>query len=188
MNKKEALRRKMIRKLNFQIRSERRKKSKIIQRKVFAQKEFLASKCVMLYVSKGTCEVETGPMIKKALSMAKRVVLPVTLVKEKKIKPVYLKDFKEGLKKGPYGIYEPKGSNSRTRRPILAGDIDLAIVPGLAFDRKNNRLGHGGGYYDRFLRSLPKSTPKIGLGFRFQLLEKIPTTGNDFPLTKVISN
>ena len=96
-----------------------------------------------------------------------------------------LKDFKQGLKKGPYGIYEPKEFESR---PSRIKDIDLVIVPGLAFDRKNNRLGHGQGYYDRFLKCLPQDTPKIGLGFKFQLLKDIPTTRNDFSLTKVITN
>ncbi|MBU1061404.1 MAG: 5-formyltetrahydrofolate cyclo-ligase [Candidatus Omnitrophica bacterium] len=186
MNKKELLRIVMKRKLDFQNKLERRKKSKIIQGKVFAQEEFLASKCIMLYVSKGTGEVETGPIIKKALGMGKTVVLPVTLVKEKKIKPVCLKNFKDGLKKGPYDIYEPKEFG--TKKPIRIKEIDLVIVPGLAFDRKNNRLGHGQGYYDCFLKQLPQDIPKIGLGFRFQLLKALPATRNDFSLTKVITN
>lgn len=184
--KKEILRKKMKQRLSRQKKSERRKKSRLIQKKVFSQKEFLSSRCVMLFVSKGTDEVDTGPIIKKALNMGKKVALPVTLIREKSIKPVELEDFKRGLKKGPYGIYEPR--ESRHNRPVNVKDIDLVIVPGLAFDKRNNRLGHGQGYYDRFLRSLPANTPKIGLGFRFQLLKHIPTTSSDFSLTKVITN
>lgn len=186
MNTKEILRKKMKQKLISQKQSERRNKSRIIQKKLFTQKEFLTSKRVMLYVSKGTGEVETGPIIKKALKMGKSVVLPVTLVREKRIKPVYLEDRKEVFKKGPYGIYEPK--ESRYRRPVKIKDIDLVIVPGLAFDKRNNRLGHGQGYYDSFLKHLAKKMPKIGLGFRFQLLKNIPATRSDFSLTKVISD
>jgi len=186
MISKTAIRRRMKRFLNSQKQSERRNKSRIIQNRVFAQEEFLRSRCIMLYVSKGTGEVETAPIIKKALLMGKSVVLPVSLVREKGIKPVRLRDIKHGLKKGPYGIYEPRESKSRDA--VRIKDIDLVIVPGLAFDEKNNRIGRGKGYYDRFLKRLPKDTPKIGLGFRFQSLKKIPTTGRDFPLTKVITN
>jgi 5-formyltetrahydrofolate cyclo-ligase len=186
MSRKEVLRKIMKNKLAHQIQIERRNNSTLIQRKLFVQKEFLTSKCIMLYVSRGTAEVETGPIIKKALLMGKKIVLPVTLVRERRIKPVCLRNLKQGFKKGPYGIFEPKASESE--KPISLKDIDLVIVPGLAFDRENNRLGHGKGYYDNFLRSLSMKTPKIGLGFRFQLLEKIPTTRRDIPLTKVITN
>ncbi|MEE8317521.1 MAG: 5-formyltetrahydrofolate cyclo-ligase [Candidatus Omnitrophota bacterium] len=187
MKDKKALRRSMKLKIDSQSKSERRKKSTIIQKKLFARKEFLASKCIMVYVSKGTGEVETGPIIEKALRMGKKVVLPVTLVREKSIKPVLSRDLKHGLKRGPYGIYEPEESKSG-KRPLRIKDIDLVIVPGLAFDRRNNRLGHGRGYYDSFLRRLAKDTSRIGLGFRFQLLRTIPTTGTDFSLTEVITN
>jgi len=186
MSSKVLLRKKMKKMLKSQKRSERRKKSRVIQKKLFTQKEFLASDCVMLYVSKGTDEVETGPIIKKALCMGKKVVLPVTLEREKMIRPVRFKNFKQGLRKTSYGIYEPK--ESKSERPIRIKDIDLVIVPGLAFDKKNNRLGRGCGYYDRFLKRLPKDTPKIGLGFRFQVFKDIPTTGRDTSLTRVITN
>ena len=185
MDAKEALRQKMKLKLKNLKESERRKRSKIIQNRIFSEKDFLKSRCVMLYVSKGTKEVETGPIIKKALRAKKAVVLPVTLAREKKIKPVYLKDPKV-FKKGSYGIYEPMGPGNK--RPVRLKDIDLVIVPGLAFDKNNNRLGRGQGYYDSFLKRLPYDTPKIGLGYRFQLFRKIPAAQNDFPLTKVVTD
>ena len=186
MDRKRIIRKKMRQKLNHQSQSERRKKSTVIQKKIFAQKEFVSSKCIMLYVSKGTREVETGPIIKKAISMGKQVVLPVTLVREKRLKPVCIKNIERGLKKSEYGIYEP--IESKYNRPARIKDIDLVITPGLAFDRKNNRLGRGQGYYDRFLKRISEGVPKIGLGFRFQLLEKIPATISDVPLTKVITD
>ncbi|MFC1666892.1 5-formyltetrahydrofolate cyclo-ligase [Candidatus Omnitrophota bacterium] len=186
MDKKQTLRKKMKRRLRLQKKLERRKKSSVIQRNLFGQREFLKSNCVMLYVSKGTGEVDTTPIIKKALKMGKRVVLPVTLTREKRIKAVGLRDLRRDLRKGPCGIYEPK--ESEARKPVRIKDIDLAIAPGLAFDKENNRLGHGQGYYDSFLKRLPKDTPKIGLGFRFQLFKKIPTTENDFSLTRVITD
>lgn len=185
MQEKQALRKKMKIKMKSQKGLERRQKSRAIHKKVFLNEDFLKSKCVMLYVSKGTGEVETGPIIKRALEMGKKVVLPVTLVRDRNIKPVYLRDIKR-MERGPYGIYEPKGPSNR--KPAALKDIGLVIVPGVAFDRFNNRIGHGKGYYDNFLRRFPKGRSKIGLGFRFQLLHKIPATKRDIPLTSVITD
>jgi len=185
METKEALRKKMKTKIRSQKGSERRQRSKTIHKKLFLNEDFLKSKCVMLYCSKGTGEVETGSIIKKALKMGKKVVLPVTLVRDRDIKPVYLKDIRR-LEKGPYGIYEPEGSPNK--KPAALKDIDLVIVPGIAFDKSNNRVGRGKGYYDNFLRRLPKGKPNIGLGFRFQLLDKVPTTKRDIPLASVITD
>ncbi len=182
---KEALRKRMKIKIRSQKGLERRQRSGVIHKRLFLNEKFLKSKCVMLYVSKRTGEVETGPIIKQALIMGKKVVLPVTLAKERNIKPVYLGDIKK-LKKGPYGIYEPKGPSNR--KPAALKDIDLVIVPGIAFDKNNNRLGRGKGYYDNFLRRLPKDSSNIGLGFRFQLLGKIPATKRDIPLASVITD
>jgi len=185
METKKVLRKKMKIRIRSQKVSERRQRSKAIHKKLFINECFLRSKCVMLYVSKGTGEVETGPIIKKALKMGKKVVLPVTLVRDRGIKPVYLRDI-NSLEKGPYGIYEPRGSLNK--KPAALKDIDLVIVPGVAFDKKNNRVGRGKGYYDNFLKRFPKDRPNIGLGFRFQLLNKVPATKKDIPLASVITD
>ncbi|PIW68787.1 MAG: 5-formyltetrahydrofolate cyclo-ligase, partial [Candidatus Omnitrophica bacterium CG12_big_fil_rev_8_21_14_0_65_42_8] len=170
MEAKEIVRKKMKIRMRYQKSSERRQRSRIIHKRLFLREDFLNSKCVMLYVSKGTGEVETGPIIKKALVMGKKVVLPVTLVRDKNIKPVYLEDIRK-LGKGPYGIYEPRGPLNK--KPAALKDIDLVVVPGVAFDKNHNRIGRGKGYYDNFLRRFPKGRSKIGLGFRFQLLDKV---------------
>ena len=185
METKEVLRKKMKAKIKSQKESERRQRSRVIHKKLFLNKDFLKSKCVMLYCSKRTGEVETGPIIKKALSTGKKVVLPVTLVKDRDINPVYLRDIKR-MGKGPYGIYEPRGPLNKKSADLK--DIGLVIVPGVAFDKSNNRIGRGKGYYDNFLKRLPKGRSKIGLGFRFQLLDKIPSTTRDIPLTCVITD
>lgn len=186
METKLLLRKKMRVKIKAQNESERRKRSTIVQSKIFSCKDFLDARCIMFYVSKGTGEVETGPLIKRALEMGKRVALPVTMVRERTMKPVYVKDTSEPLRKGPYGIYEP--AVSKNKRPVRLKDIDLVIVPGLAFDKHHNRLGRGQGYYDNFLKHLPCDTPKIGLGFRFQLFKKIPAVQKDIPLTSVMTD
>jgi len=185
MEAKETLREDMKIRIKSQKSSERRQRSRAIQKKLFQTEDFLRSKCVMLYVSKGTGEVDTGPIIKRALKMGKKVVLPVTLERDRDIKPVYLRDIKK-MEKGPYGIYEPGGPSNRISAELK--DIGLVVVPGIAFDRNNNRIGRGKGYYDNFLRRLPGKKPKIGLVFRFQLLDKIPATKRVIPLTSVTTD
>jgi 5-formyltetrahydrofolate cyclo-ligase len=78
------------------------------------------------------------------------------------------------------GVKEPVGENI-----INCNKIDLVIVPGIAFDRKMNRLGRGKGYYDRFLSTL-KAT-KIGVCFDFQLLDNIPTDAHDVKMDMIVS-
>ena len=67
-------------------------------------------------------------------------------------------------------------------------EIDLSIIPGVAFDKKNHRLGRGAGYYDRFLSSLPRKIPSIGLAFDFQIVASFPLQEHDVPVSRVITN
>ena len=86
----------------------------------------------------------------------------------------------EDLQQGTFGIMEPCG------KVFTDYDaIDVAIVPGMAFDSKGHRLGRGKGYYDRFL-SLTPSIHKIGVCFPFQLVDNVPTDENDVRMDEVI--
>ena len=136
----------------------------------------------MFYVSMDG-EVDTVPMIIETLKMGKRVAVPVTVLSEKKLYPAEISALKE-LSEGHYGIMEPK---LESIRGVPLEEIDLVIVPGLAFDYKANRLGRGKGYYDRFLKSLPAKTPCLGLAFDFQVVEDLPVLQHDQPVFRVIS-
>ena len=84
------------------------------------------------------------------------------------------------LEPGYKGIPEPKVSlRSDPMRIVLPETIELAIVPGLAFDRKGKRLGRGAGFYDRFLPKLPSAAIVIGLAFECQVFDSIPTEPHD---------
>jgi len=82
---------------------------------------------------------------------------------------VVIEDIKD-LVPGAYGIPEPRDNANVLR----AQDLDLIVVPGVAFDRAGNRLGRGAGYYDRFLSLLPSTTPCVGLGYDFQVVSSLP--------------
>lgn len=180
---KYTIRKRIIGKLKEQKEEDRLKKSLKIKKILFSQPQFRQADTIMFYISKKE-EVDTVSMIKNTLMMGKKVVVPVTLVKDRKIIPSLLKNYEKELDKGPFGIYQPKKS---CRRRVLLKDINLVIVPGVAFDRQGNRLGRGGGYFDRFLAKLKrKKIPMFGLAFKFQVLTKLPVMPYDIPVTKLI--
>lgn len=85
------------------------------------------------------------------------------------------------LRIGAFGIMEPVGE-----RYTDYGSIELAVVPGMAFDREGHRLGRGRGYYDRFLSRVP-NIYKIGVCFKSRLLDHVPTGTHDVAMDEVIS-
>ena len=80
---------------------------------------------------------------------------------------------------GKYGIREPAGGAGPER-------LDLVIVPGLAFTRDGHRLGRGGGFYDRFLTTIPDSTVKVGVCFAFQVILEIPAESHDLKVDALV--
>lgn len=192
---KQQIRSKIISKLKTQKEDTRDRKSREILEKLLRQKEFIKARIVMFYIAFDG-EVNTEEMIKEAQKLGKIVTVPVVrrgsplalskfevpVCKRNRItlRPCILDD-NAGLKKGPYGVCEPS-----TKRFIRAKDLDLVVVPGVAFDRKGNRLGRGKGCYDLFLKKLPKDTPAIGLAFDFQILPNIPAKIHDISVNRVI--
>jgi 5-formyltetrahydrofolate cyclo-ligase len=162
---------------------EKSRNSGIIKKKLFSEEEFKKAKVVMFYVSLKD-EVDTLPMIDEALGMGKRVCVPVILKEDMRLIAGEIKDRVKDLEKQHFGIYQPRADRVRE---VPLEDIDLVVVPGIAFDRKNVRLGRGHGYYDRFLSGLPDKTKTIGLAFAFQVLEDLPRDPHDIPVSKLIT-
>ena len=118
-------------------------------------------------------------MIAQAKKLGKLIAVPVSGFR-RTIRPC-IWDTRARLEKGRYGILEPA-----QKRFCGIKALDLVIVPGVAFDRRGNRLGRGKGYYDSFLQKLPNDTPSIGLAFDFQILPILPTTPTDVSVRRVI--
>jgi len=177
---KQKIRSKILLRLEKQKKEDRNKKSFLIKEKLFKEPVFKKAKRVMFYIAfKG--EVETKEMIREAQALGKIIAVPVCVKNRASLRPALLEDHAH-LRKGPYGVSEPVVS-----RYIALKDLDLVVTPGLAFDKNGNRLGRGKGYYDRFLKQIPKDTPSIGLAFRMQILPKVPTAPYDVSVTKVLS-
>lgn len=176
---KEQIRSKILDKLKTQKEDTRDRKSRLIKEKLLRTKVFKKAKIIMFYIAfRG--EVDTQEMIKAAQKLGKIVTVPVCEEDRITLRPCIL-DSHAKLRKGPYGVWEPA-----ERKCARLNNLDLVIVPGVAFDKKGGRLGRGKGFYDRFLETLPTHTVSIGLAFHFQILPKVPAHKHDVNVKKVL--
>ncbi len=144
----------------------------IAERMIFSP-EFKNAKTIMAFLSMPG-EVNTSYIIKHAFAAGKRVLVPKVNWKKQTMKAVELKSLDHPLETVKLGLKEPLDAET-----VKVGEIDLIIVPGLAFDEKLNRLGRGGGFYDRYLSKENCKAVKCGIAFELQVTTNIPTTEND---------
>lgn len=135
---------------------------------------FLVARRVLLFHSLKD-EIQTHEFLSE-VAKTKQIFLPVVRGED-----MFLSEFvgEEMLRKGDFGIKEPQ-------MPFYTGDIDVAVVPGVAFSTDGYRLGRGRGYYDRFLSQHP--CYRIGLCFSFQCLDTIPYEEHDVLMDEVITD
>jgi len=182
MKDKSSLRKYYLELLNKQASADRQAKSQVIAAKLFELSSIQKAKTILFYASLPG-EVDTFAMINKAIELQKNICLPIVVRNQRKMIPTLTKKLTD-LENGVYGIVQPRYDVSLEVDPK---DIDAVIVPGLSFDKSNNRLGRGAGYYDRFLSKLPSETPLIGLAFDFQIADSLPVEEHDVPLSCVIA-
>ena len=132
---------------------------------------------VMLY-SALPDEVPTQKLIDELVAQGKMVLLP-RVISDTDME-LHRYTGKQDLQTGAYGILEPRGELFTDYKAI-----DVAIVPGMAFDAEGHRLGRGKGYYDRFLSRVPYLY-KIGLCFSWQMVDHIPCDEHDIVMDEVI--
>ena len=129
---------------------------------------------IMLYLDFNN-EVKTDQLITKLISLRKTVAAPVTIKDERKLIPFKITNLKDGINIGAYGIREPKKDPSNE---LNVEDIDILIVPAVAYDKDCYRLGYGGGFYDRYLEKHPQME-RVAIAFSFQMLPEVPTEPTD---------
>jgi len=161
--------------------SQRLKKTKIIAAKLVKLPEYRDSETLLIY-HPFRSEPDTTIIIKKAQNQGKQIILP--RVCGKKLELFFIENLKTQLEKGSYGIMEPVKSLCK---PADICDIDLAIIPGVCFDKELNRIGYGGGFYDRLLPMLDSDVKKIALCFEMQVVDKICASENDIKVDKIIT-
>ena len=164
---KKIIREEILKKRSQLSKEEHKEKSRELIDKLTNSCYYNNAKTIMTFISFSD-EVDTHEFIKQAIKDGKTVTVPVTFPKTKELKPSIVKDFNE-LEPGYYNILTPKKEYIRYIEPK---EIDLVIVPSVAYDREGYRVGYGGGYYDRFLAPLEVNT--IGISFDMQLIDRAP--------------
>lgn len=181
-NEKRALRERVLAlRANLSV-QQRALKSKEIQSRVIDLQEFQQAQTIMLFLNFRD-EVETTQLAQKILDMGKRLVLPRCAPRGVLI-PALIQDLGRDIEPGTWGIREPKKDGLQIVEPV---GIDCVLVPGAAFDRYGNRLGYGGGYYDRFFERLKDGVPKIGIAFSCQVVSEVPVEQFDKKIDMLVT-
>jgi 5-formyltetrahydrofolate cyclo-ligase len=180
---KSELRKEMIQRRSALSKTEVDQKTQKIHHALLQHEAVKDAQVILVYLSFRD-EIDTRLLIDYWLAENRRVYVPVMKPKTKSLVPVRIgKDFRD-LPTNSFGIQEP---------PLVGGEIvmleelDLVLVPGLAFDRAGNRLGYGGGYYDRLLPQLRTDASSIALGYDFQVIEQVPVGPFDYPIGALIT-
>ncbi len=156
---------------------ERQEESQYVKDQLKENAFFADADTLLLYAALPD-EVETQMIINWLINEGKTVILPKVIDEHKMELRRYTGS--SNMKKGSFGIMEPNGNLYTSYN-----DIDVAIVPGMAFDVDGNRLGRGKGYYDRLLVKIP-NTYKIGICFSWQLVDHVPTDEHDVRMNSII--
>ncbi|MGI6722525.1 MAG: 5-formyltetrahydrofolate cyclo-ligase [Anaerovoracaceae bacterium] len=150
-----------------------------ILHRLLAYPEYLEAEEIFVYVSLPD-EVDTAKLIRSALDAGKLVAVPRV---EKKTMNFYRISGKEDLAPGTMGILEP-GDGCRLATP---GEKALIVMPGLAFDEERNRMGYGGGFYDRYLAGDGAGCRTVAVAYEVQITDHVPCDRHDKKPASIIT-
>ncbi len=152
-----------------------------ISNNLFGWELFAKSRTVLSYISYKS-EIDTGHIITGALETGKKIGIPKIDPAGSTMRFFVISDLDRALHRGAFGILEPNDTCSEIRYE----EIDLIIAPGLAFTLRGDRLGYGGGYYDRFLATVP-DTPCCALVYDRLILDALPVKDSDIQVDYLIT-
>ena len=184
-NDKEKLRKEILTKRkNIDI-VEKEKMDKKILDEFYENKYYREAKNIFIYISYDS-EINTKGIINEALKDNKKIYVPRTEFKTRFMDAVEITSL-DNLIESEYGILEP----SIEEPHIEPNELDLIVVPGVAFDRNGGRMGYGAGFYDRYFKRISKDRikkiAKLALAYDFQILEKVPMNEQDVPVNYIIT-
>ncbi|MEY4730029.1 MAG: hypothetical protein RL020_1187 [Pseudomonadota bacterium] len=157
--------------------------NRIITNKLLVLPEYKAAKTILAYKNIGS-EFNTTEFIRDVLASGKMLVLP-KVNKQKKILDTYRVHHPDTqLVEGVWGIAEP---DPQKCEPISICEVDFVLVPGLAFDAQGQRIGYGGGYYDKLLVNRNKNAQIIAAAYSIQLVASIPALAYDLKVEKIVT-
>ena len=157
--------------------------SRSITGTLMGRKEFQAADRILIYLSKDG-EVDTDHLLGRAFELGKRVCVPVVDRENDELRISELPGPDVDFRLGAFGVREPAEDDLNFAPP---DQIDLVVIPGLAFDRRGGRIGYGMGYYDGLLSRLNSQVSRIALAFEFQVLDTVPQDENDIQVDAIIT-
>jgi 5-formyltetrahydrofolate cyclo-ligase len=157
-------------------------RSRVIVERVLNLPAYEAAGLISVFVGVGS-EVDTLPLIESALARGKRVAVPWV---DGRVLRLFELAGPAELAPAPFGLLEPPPDlRADPARAVEPADVDLFVVPGVAFDASGARLGHGRGYYDGLLARARAGVPFVGAAFECQMLDHVPMSERDVYLTGV---
>jgi 5-formyltetrahydrofolate cyclo-ligase len=159
-----------------------RRRSEAACERLIELPEYRRADALMLFLSTPH-EIDTTPLAVRAWDDGKRVLAPAVFWEQRRMLPVEIRSLSSDVRAGPSGIREPAGD-----RTAAIGEIDLVVVPGLAFDQAGNRLGRGRGFYDRFLAHRDFRATICALAFEEQLVERLPAEPHDMRIHILVTD
>ena len=162
---------------------QRRALSERIIPQLLALEAYRGARCVMAYASFGS-EFETAGFVTEVLAQGKTLVLPRIERGDRTLHLHAVADPASQLAPGVWGIPQPRAGLCP---PIPASQLDFVLVPGVAFTRRCERLGYGGGFYDGFIRSLGRRPPLVAAAFALQVVPALPVSETDQRVDLVVT-
>jgi len=151
-------------------------KTTLIEKRLFEFANFIESNIVLLYFDGKKAKVGTKDIIQKCYQYSKIVVLPAFDPETYKMTLMKVDNPYKDLIVKTHGISEPDPNQCRIV-PIEV--LDIALIPGIAFDEKGGRIGSGEGFYDRLIPQLSATTRKVALSFESQIIQQVQMESHD---------
>ncbi|MEO7725635.1 MAG: 5-formyltetrahydrofolate cyclo-ligase [Burkholderiales bacterium] len=171
---KSTLRKQIIAARDALLPAVRRELSARITAQLLALDAYRNARCVLAYMSFGS-EFETATLIEDALAYGKAVCLPRVVQGTRELALHRVTNLGDDLQSGTWGIREPRADRARAD----IGEIDFVLLPGVAFTPRCERLGYGGGFYDRLITRMAQRPPLAAAAFALQMRDGIPLDAND---------
>ncbi|MEA1967538.1 MAG: 5-formyltetrahydrofolate cyclo-ligase [Thermodesulfobacteriota bacterium] len=163
---------------------ELKEKSELIEQKLLDFANFMEAQYALLYIQRNS-EISTENVIKKSLEMKKGIALPAFSASRHAIKLFIINNYDKDLIKRDFDLLEPDPEHCKK---ITLAEIDIAVIPGLAFDEKGGRIGFGEGFYNRLITRLPETTRKISIAFEEQIAGQIEMESRKYNVDIIITD
>jgi 5-formyltetrahydrofolate cyclo-ligase len=181
--RKAALRRQVLARRDAIDPEERIRLSDEIFARVAALEWLAAARVVLAYNAYGS-EPATAPFLRALTAQGKILGLPRVNRAARELELFRVTALDTDLEAGTWGILEPAPARCA---PLPADEVDFVLVPGVAFDVRGGRIGHGAGYYDRLLARMAPGTRLVAAAFEVQVLDEVPMERHDRRLDLVVT-